>query len=380
MKDLISKWAFLLLLLLFGNPCWGQVSDSTQDLEASRLEAIRVSDDGKSFVFKDSGRPFQIWGVNYDHDREGRLLDEYWEDEWETVEQDFEEIKALGANCVRIHLQFGLFMETPSRANKEALVQLTKLLRLAERLQLYLDVTGLACYHKKNIPDWYDKLSESMRWKSQAVFWEAIAQVCRQSNAVFCYDLMNEPVVAGKQPSKDWLLGELGGHFFTQRISLDLRGRSRKGVARAWVDQMLKAIRKHDQDHLVTVGVIPWVFVFGGGKPFFYDPQVGAALDFVSVHFYPEKGKMAEAEKALMAYEIGKPLVVEEFFPLKCGAEELLQFVEKSSGHVDGWLSFYWGQTIEELQRIEKPSMAEAITGSWLEAFRSRNRDVLSAD
>ncbi len=48
-------------------------------------------------------------GVNYDHDSqgEGRLLEDYWIDEWETVRGDFREMKELGANVVRIHLQFG---------------------------------------------------------------------------------------------------------------------------------------------------------------------------------------------------------------------------------------------------------------------------------
>ena len=348
----------------------GQSIGSEEKRTSRRLERIQVSPDGKGFVTESTGERFRIWGVNYDHDRNGRLIDEYWDEEWETVEEDFAEIKALGANCVRIHLQFGLFMDSATVANEQALARLAQLLRLAERLQLYLDVTGLACYHKKNIPVWYDALTEAERWRAQAVFWEAVARVCSSSPAVFCYDLMNEPVVAGKQPASDWLLGELGGHFFTQRIALDLKGRTRKEIARAWVEQMAAAIRKHDQEHLVTVGVIPWVFVFGGGRPPFYDPQVGASLDFVSGHFYPEAGKTPKAIKALKAYEIGKPLVVEEFFPLKCGIEELLQFVNEASDRVDGWMSFYWGQTADELRRIENPSLAESITRSWLEAFQ----------
>ena len=36
-----------------------------------------------------------MWGVNYDHDDAGRLLEDYWADEWPTVVEDFREIKAL---------------------------------------------------------------------------------------------------------------------------------------------------------------------------------------------------------------------------------------------------------------------------------------------
>ena len=46
-------------------------------------------------------------------------------------------------------------------------------------------------------PPWYDALDESARWDAQAHFWEAIAEQCKTSPAVFCYDLMNEPVVPG---------------------------------------------------------------------------------------------------------------------------------------------------------------------------------------
>ena len=43
---------------------------------------------------------------------------------------------------------------------------------------LYLDLTGLACYHKKDVPAWYDALSEQDRWEVQARFWEAVAGRC----------------------------------------------------------------------------------------------------------------------------------------------------------------------------------------------------------
>ena len=61
-------------------------------------------------------------------------------------------------------------MERADKPNRGALDQLAKVVTLAEETGLYLDVTGLACYHKKNIPDWFDALAEEDRWKAQAVF------------------------------------------------------------------------------------------------------------------------------------------------------------------------------------------------------------------
>jgi hypothetical protein len=43
---------------------------------------VQVSNDQKGFVLEPSGRPFVPWGFNYDHDDKGRLIEDYWEDEW----------------------------------------------------------------------------------------------------------------------------------------------------------------------------------------------------------------------------------------------------------------------------------------------------------
>ena len=113
---------------------------------------VQVSKDQKGFVLESSGRPFVPWGFNYDHDETGRLIEDYWEAEWPTVEAHFAQMKKLGANVVRVHLQLGKFMDGPAKPNGKALDRLGKLLELAERLRLYLDLTGLGCYHKKDVP------------------------------------------------------------------------------------------------------------------------------------------------------------------------------------------------------------------------------------
>jgi hypothetical protein len=236
---------------------------------AKEMEWVRVAADGVSFACGDGGERFHPWGFNYDHDADGRLLEDYWDQEWATVEADFGEMKALGAKVVRVHLQLG--------------------------------------------------------------------------------------------------------KFFVQRISLSLAGRSREQVAKDWVRTMVEAIRAQDRRHLVTVGVIPWALVFKGAKPLFHSREVGAPLDFVSVHFYPKKGEVEQALAALAVYEVGKPLVIEEIFPLECGVEELDDFITRSSKFADGWLGFYWGKTIEDYRR-GKPGIPEAMARGWLEYFRAKSK------
>jgi len=341
-----------------------------------KLELIRPSNDGTHFVCTESGHRFTAWGFNYDHDESGRLLEDYWRGEWSTVVEDFREMKTLGANVIRIHLQVAKFMKAPAETNEAALERLGQLVKLAEETGLYLDITGLGCYHKKDVPAWYHAMSEAQRWDTQAVFWKAVAKTCAISPAVFCYDLMNEPILPGSNKTEiEWLAGEFVGKHFVQRIALDLAGRTRKQVAKAWVNKLAAAIRKHDGHRMITVGVIPWVHTFPKAKPLFYSEQVSGNLDFASVHFYPKSGQVDKALTALEAYDVGKPLVVEEMFPLSCSMEEMGTFIDASRTIADGWIGFYWGKTPEDYAN-EDVDLAGALTKSWLEYFRAKAPEI----
>lgn len=209
------------------------------------LETIRIADDHRGFVLSRSGTPFVPWGFNYDRDENSRLLEDYWDRDWPKVVADFREMKQLGANVVRVHLQFGKFMTGPNQPSPDALQRLANLVLLAEQTGLYLDLTGLGCYRKRDVPAWYDALNESGRWAVQARFWEAVAAQCAGNPAVFCYDLMNEPVVPGgrRQPG-EWLGPPLGEFHYVQVITLDQEERTRSFIARTWVETLVKAIRR----------------------------------------------------------------------------------------------------------------------------------------
>ena len=162
-------------LTLISSPGLAQSPPATKP--AADLPKVRISDDGKRFVLSGTDKPFLPWGFNY-LGTHGELVEEFWEKDWPRVEKDFREMKKLGANVVRIHLQLGKFLDAPDRPNEKALDRLGRLLRLAEKERLYLDLTGLACYHKKDVPAWYDKLAEKDRWDVQARFWSAVAARC----------------------------------------------------------------------------------------------------------------------------------------------------------------------------------------------------------
>lgn len=346
---------------------------------AAGQERIRVSDDGKGFVLAETGKPFVPWGFNYDHDEQGRLIEDYWDKEWSKVEEDFGEMKQLGANVVRIHLQFGRFMEAENRPNAAALSQLDRLVRLAEKLSLYLDLTGLGCYHKKDVPAWYDRLDERSRWNAQARFWEAVSERCAKSPAIFCYDLMNEPVVpGGKRKDGDWLGPAFGGKHFVQAVALDQKERPRHEIAQEWIRHLAAAVRKHDKRRLVTIGLVDWSLDRPGLTSGFVPAKATGDLDFLAVHIYPEKGKLDDALTTLKGFSVGKPVVIEETFPLKCSPEELGLFIDRSKGSAAGWIGFYWGRTADMCRKSE--TIPDAIMLSWLELFEKWARRSSSPD
>jgi hypothetical protein len=340
--------------------------------ESPGMPWIEVARNKTGFVFRSSGEPFIPWGFNYDHDQNGRLLEDYWEFEWPKVDADFAQMKKFGANVVRIHLQLGKFMDGPQRANDKALKALSGLIDVAERERLYLDLTGLGCYHKRDVPAWYDELDEQHRWDVQARFWQAVAEVCAKSPAIFCYDLMNEPVVpGGRRENRDWLGPPFfDGSCFVQFITLDQKGRPRPSIARQWIERLVAAIRAVDRRHLVTVGLVDWSLDRKGLTSGFVPEKIASDLDFLCVHLYPETGKLDEAQQTLKGFSVGKPVVVEETFPLKCSPGELDTFIDRSAKRAAGWISFYWGKPPAELQRSKE--IGDAILLKWLEVFEKR--------
>jgi hypothetical protein len=341
--------------------------------KADDMPFVTVSKDKKGFVLDPCGRRFVPWGFNYDHDDKGRLIEDYWDDEWPAVEAHFGQMKKLGANVVRVHLQLGQFLDGPDTPNGKALDRLGKLLGLAEKERLYLDVTGLGCYQKKDVPAWYDRLSEKVRGDVQARFWRAVAGRCAKSPAVFCYDLMNEPVVPGGK-AKDWLGPPFGDKHFVQFITLDQADRSRPDIARQWVRHLAAAVRDKDKRHLITVGLVDWSLDRKGLTSGFVPEKVAEDLDFVSVHLYPKKGQVDEALRTLAGFAVGKPVLVEETFPLACSPKELEAFIDGSRKHAAGWIGFYWGKPPEELRRSK--DIGDALTLGWLELFERKAKGL----
>jgi len=351
--------------------CEAQRFGPSDPSDAERFVEVDASKRG--FRLSGTDRAFVPWGFNYDHDPQGRLIEDYWEDEPELVETHLKRIAETGATVVRIHLQAGRFLLAPDRLDAAGLDRLMRLIEACTRVGLRIDLTGLGCYHRADVPPWYDALDETGRWAAQATFWRRVAERCASSPAIFCYDLMNEPVVpGGSREAGAWLGPDFAGKHFVQFVTLEQSGRERREIASAWTEKLVSAIREVDSRHLITIGLVDWSLPRPGLTSGFEPEAIGRHLDFLAVHLYPETGKIDQAIETLAGFDLGKPIVIEETFPLRCSADEALEFLERSRQLVSGWLSFHWGDDPAALRRSGE--LRDAIVGDWIERFADRMR------
>ena len=117
----------------------------------------------------------------------------------------------------------------------------------------------------------------------------------------------------------------------------------------------MTAIRKQDQRHLVTVGLVLWSLDRPGLTSGFVPKEIAPELDFIAVHLYPEKDKIKEELETLSGFAVGKPMIIEEMFPMSCPLPEFERFLDESRKTASGWIGFYWGKTPEECRRSSHP-------------------------
>lgn len=291
---------------------------------------------GNRLVTED-GTTFKVWGFNWGRHE---MLEDVWNTDWNGLKNDFKEMSGYGANTVRLPLQYHAFMNDVNTPNQASLSRLKQLVKVAENNNLYLIVCGLNAFVKEVQPAWYNNLSDAERWKTQAIFWESVADAIGNSPAILSYDLMNEPVV-GVSPENGWLPGNgFGGFFYVQNIALNPEKKPIVQVMRDWIQTMTAAIRKKDQRHLITTGFLSF-HTFG---------QFAPDLSMMSTHLYPKSGEEYKDSLSIQKFMSDKPLVISEIFPMNCSDVELQNFIVNQNKNVSGWVWHYNGKTLDELQ------------------------------
>jgi hypothetical protein len=76
------------------------------------------------------------------------------------------------------------------------------------------------------------------------------------------------------------------------------------------------------------------------------------------------------------SFSVGKPVVIEETFPLNCSPPEFEQFLDGSKKTTSGWIGFYWGKTPDEYRPPK--TVADAMMLGWLEIFQKKTREFTS--
>ncbi|RCH55357.1 hypothetical protein DJ568_09255 [Mucilaginibacter hurinus] len=321
------------------------------------LPAVAVQ--GTGFVDSE-GKKFIPWGVNYTNGKTFLLMDNEWYDEtdWQIIKQDFREMKAMGLNIVRIHLQYKNFMTGVNTPNLQSLKRLKELIDFTATIGLYLDITGLCSYLNED-PAWYTNLDEAGRWATQALFWKAVARVAKGNNNVFCYNLINEPVTP-TSATTIWLPGEAFGglYYYVQHITRQPAGRSWTAITSAWISKLKSAIREEDNRTLVTVGFI------GLGKISYFNDL----LDYNSIHIYPKSNTITQSLNIIKSSQSDKPLVVEET-SWEAGYDNMRLFINttQNDGLTVGYMAHYHGETIEDLEK--QSGMGPAIQREWYKIF-----------
>ena len=82
----------------------------------------------------------------------------------------------------------------------------------------------------------------------------------------------------------------------------------------------------------------------------------------------------------LKQFEVNKPLVIEETFPLACSTEDLESFLKQSRGIACGWMGHYDGLSINQLEELRKSktiTISQSIYLAWLELFRRLRSEMI---
>ncbi len=208
-------------------------------------------------------REFQIKGINYypqktPWDMFGNDFDP------NVIQQDFDSIKAMGLNTVRIFLQYEDFGK--AAVKEEKLQKLQQVLDKAENKGIKVIITLFDFYGDYLVLDWTLTHRHA----------EQIVSTFKNHKAILAWDIKNEP-------------------------NLDFKSRGKENVV-AWLREMTKQIKQYDPNHLVTIG---WSDIASANI-------LQDEVDFVSFHYYQDIDDFEELYAAMSA-KIDKPIVLQEF-------------------------------------------------------------------
>ena len=308
-------------------------------------------------------RPWRAWGFNWgvgDHAPVIAYFDDPTAANFAVLRSELATARALGANSMRIYLQLGQVMATPTQPRQRTLTALQRLLALAQSDDIYLDITGDLVWHPSHQPAWYAQMPDQQRWQVQARFWTAVAHAASSSPAVLCYELTSEPLVA---TTPGYYYGRMGDWYFVQSIAT-ATGTQADHLARAWTRLMANAVRAQD-DRPVTIGLLPTTT--GAFAP----ANIAGLLDMLIVHDYPTTGQAPAAAALIRSYAAShKPVLLGETCILDDNATTQDQFLTDAAPYLTGAFEFFNGQDPNTMQIHSIPDALYKVSVQQFEALR----------
>jgi len=257
----------------------------------------------------------KLFGVNYIDYKTRHWPPHPWQDfNTERLKEDFKTISSLGFKLIRIFLTAYSFMPSLNKISYHSLEKLDLLLRIAKDYGLKVILTGPD--HWEGWPKWMpqNKFTDNKMREGLCVFWETITKTFNENEAIYAWDILNEPEIEYLGPEKD-------------KQAIFEYQKQRERTATEWIRFQSKIIKRRDTNHPVTLGLSQSVFPLKRCKssnPSGYNPfqpkNLAPFLDFISIHFYPNTTEnfIEDNLELLLAWVVyamipNKPLCFQEF-------------------------------------------------------------------
>jgi endo-1,4-beta-mannosidase len=325
--------------------------------ETNAISKIRVAKHGRGFV-TDKGKPFVPFGVSYYRPGTGWAPQVWKKFDPEATRLDFERMKEMGVNCVRVFLSYGSFYNEPGFLDTNGLAKFDQFLAVAEDAGIHVHPTGPDLW--EGPPQWQvGGIGDEKTLAALENFWKLFAARYRGRNGIFAYDLRNEPSVGWEGSEGPWNLWLQGKYGSADKLNAAWHGKDtalkfgaipipagknalkdpalldfqsfREHLADEWTRRQVAAIKSVDPRALVTIGMIQWSvpLMIGNVSQYsaFRPSRQARYLDFLTIHFYPladggYKYASPESEARNLSYlesvvreaaQPGKPLLLGEF-------------------------------------------------------------------
>jgi hypothetical protein len=282
-------------------------------------------------------RPWRAWGMNWgvgNHAPVITYFDNPTAANLAVLSAELHTARQMGANSMRIYLQLGQLMATPTQPRQQTLTALRRLLALAQSDRIYLDISGDLVWQPSHAPAWYGQMGWWARWQVQAQFWKAVAHTAADSPAVLSYELTSEPIVA---QTPGYYYGQIGDWWFVQSIAT-AQTRDADTLARSWTRLVANTIRSQD-DRPVSIGLLP-----SSTGPF-APANIADLLDMLTVHEYPTTGQAPTAISLIRTFaSTHKPVLLGETFMLSDDAATQNAFLTGAAPYLAGAFEFFAGR------------------------------------